>query len=251
MVLDITMPNINCKPLPASLDAFDIQRFWGKVDKSIGQGPNGECWEWKGGVDRKEYGKFQIKKQQYIASRISMFISSGIDPFPLQALHSCDNPRCCRPDHLRAGTQADNMRDAWGRGRMKSNITPELRKGENNPAHKLTEAQVADLREKYWNGSKSQRDLGQLYGVSQSVVHNIISGKTWRHVVLVKSENRQKAIPNGKFSTKPVLTEDEVREIRNLYHLGQYTQTDLGMKFNVSGHTISCIVRRKIHKEVV
>ncbi len=32
-------------------------------------------------------------------------------------LHRCDNPKCCRPDHLQVGTLADNNRDRDAKGR--------------------------------------------------------------------------------------------------------------------------------------
>jgi len=35
------------------------------------------------------------------------------------ALHDCDNPICVNPHHLRWGSQAENLRDAALRGRMK------------------------------------------------------------------------------------------------------------------------------------
>jgi len=33
----------------------------------------------------------------------------------LWALHSCDNPGCVNPDHLRWGTELDNIKDAIAR----------------------------------------------------------------------------------------------------------------------------------------
>lgn len=33
-----------------------------------------------------------------------------------QVNHHCDNPACCRPDHLYLGDHSDNMHDAMERG---------------------------------------------------------------------------------------------------------------------------------------
>lgn len=42
-------------------------------------------------------------------------------PIPNKAFvcHSCDNPKCCNPDHLWAGTPRDNMKDCTNKGRAK------------------------------------------------------------------------------------------------------------------------------------
>ena len=37
------------------------------------------------------------------------------------AMHTCDNPPCVNADHLREGTQAENVADAWLRGLTKGN----------------------------------------------------------------------------------------------------------------------------------
>lgn len=52
------------KPNPnlPQLTKQDIERFWSKVDKTPGQGPQGECWEYKGARVRG-YGVFKISRK--------------------------------------------------------------------------------------------------------------------------------------------------------------------------------------------
>lgn len=46
------------------------------------------------------------------------------------------------------------------------------------------------------------------------------------------------------------LTNEKVIEIRSLYSKGNISQTELGKKFNVHQHTISCLVRRQTWKHI-
>lgn len=99
------------------LTESDLARFWSKVDKSPGHGPEGSCWVWTAGAS-KGYGLFSMgAHDSFRASRIMWRIASGDDPAPLSVLHRCDNPPCVNPDHLFLGTDKDNCRDAFSKGR--------------------------------------------------------------------------------------------------------------------------------------
>ncbi|RZJ86864.1 MAG: HNH endonuclease [Hymenobacter sp.] len=93
------------------------ERFWPKVDKSVGQGPAGECWQWQGTIDKCGYGRFRIDGRLDGAHRISYYLTHGPLPAGANILHKCDNPRCVNPAHLSVGTHRDNMQDKSAKGR--------------------------------------------------------------------------------------------------------------------------------------
>jgi hypothetical protein len=64
------------------------------------------------------YGKMMVEPGFITeAHRAAYILVHGSIPAGLYILHSCDNKRCVNPNHLRAGTPVDNMRDMHQRGR--------------------------------------------------------------------------------------------------------------------------------------
>lgn len=80
-----------------------------------------ECWEWQGERSKFGHGMFYEyeggRRIKHWAHRYSV---SLVEPLVdgLVCMHSCDNPPCVNPAHLRQGTQADNIRDAHEKGRL-------------------------------------------------------------------------------------------------------------------------------------
>lgn len=88
------------------------ERFWAKVNKTE------TCWLWTGAKQRLGYGHISIGNDRFTsAHRLAYELANGPIPDGLFACHRCDNPACVRPDHLFLGTQQDNLRDAWRKGR--------------------------------------------------------------------------------------------------------------------------------------
>jgi hypothetical protein len=91
------------------LDAAD---FWFYVDNKTD--PDG-CWLWLGNIHANGYGRYH---GQY-AHRIAFELVNGPLEPGLFTCHHCDNPPCCRPDHLFKGTALDNIRDCIAKGRFR------------------------------------------------------------------------------------------------------------------------------------
>jgi len=92
-------------------------RFAEKVDRAPGQGPYGDCHEWRGHRIKWGYGGFKVGRQVRKAHRVAYELANGPIPEGALVLHSCDNPPCCNPAHLSLGSQVGNMADKRARGR--------------------------------------------------------------------------------------------------------------------------------------
>ena len=88
-------------------------RFWRFVDR----GHPWDCWPWKGHLWLNGYGCVRWEGRRVGAHRVAFLISGGTLEPGLVVMHTCDNPRCCNPAHLRQGTDSDNIRDSIRKGR--------------------------------------------------------------------------------------------------------------------------------------
>lgn len=93
----------------------EIERFWGYVDKG------GDCWLWTAGCFKRGYGAFAYEgKRPGYAHRFSYELHHGPIPEGKLVMHKCDNRKCVNPEHLKAGTQRDNIRDSMAKDRWMS-----------------------------------------------------------------------------------------------------------------------------------
>ena len=132
----------------------------------------GGCWEWRK-TSRAGYGLFYKGNRYYAAHRISYETFVGPIPEGLHILHSCDNPGCINPDHLRPGTVKENMADREARGRRDV-------KGEQIGTSKVDALDVLEIRASKLTLEK----LGEKYGLSATHVGRIRAGESWAHLPL-------------------------------------------------------------------
>lgn len=155
-----------------------IERFNNSVDRT--QGPE-SCWLWLGTKDKNGYGKLHhFLLGDIRAHRLALVLHLGLTPTDLapeqMVLHSCDNPTCCNPQHLRLGSALDNSNDKVRRNRHAY--------GSRINTAKLTEVEVLEARSLYASGT-TLRELCAKFGLAKSSMHSLVKGKSWKSVIAV------------------------------------------------------------------
>jgi hypothetical protein len=86
---------------------------------------------WRGHQGGNGYGKFTVRGRTMNAARATYLLFYGFNSLDggREACHTCDTPLCVRPDHLFAGTHAENMRDGVRKGRFANRLKPEYWRG--------------------------------------------------------------------------------------------------------------------------
>lgn len=160
-----------------------IPRFWSQVDKR----GDDECWLWTGTCSGNEsagfYGAIRAQRETgsrkiLRAHRLSYELAYGKIPDGLFVLHRCDVTRCVNPAHLFLGTIRDNNRDRAEKGRSSKHRKP--RYGETNPAAKLTQSQVDEMRQLYDSGAMRVHQLAKKYDLHRSTIGHIVHRQTWK-----------------------------------------------------------------------
>jgi hypothetical protein len=174
------------RPLPSTYEEWldrareQRARFESKIRPIAGG-----CRLWQGAPDKDGYGHFSITgrgptaddprpvQKKVRAHRLAWEMENGPVPAGLVLRHSCDTPACCNTAHLKPGTQQENLDDCVRRGRS-------LR-GTRNHKAVLDEGKVREIRSMAASGMSGPQ-IARALGTTRSVVHDVLSRKTWGHV---------------------------------------------------------------------
>lgn len=206
-------------------------RFWSKVDRR----GDDDCWNWTANSHQRGYGVFWFEGRNVRAHRLALEWHSGPPPFPdAMALHSCDNPSCCNPTHLRWGSAKDNKDDQI------------LRKGplhgEASPSAVIDSEIVSSIYRMRLNGLTAS-EISDRLGLPKTLVMNVYTGRSWSHRLGVDGNPTLKELRASKPKRKRkapnrVLTDSMVDHILKSRMMGKTTE-EISEELGVPKGTVS------------
>ncbi len=115
------------------------------------------------------------KQVTMAVSHLVLLAFKGPRPNGMEACHDPDrNTLNNAANNLRWDTHKENVADKKKHGTYQC--------GEKNPFRKLTEVQVAEIRQKYNPPAVTYADLADLFGVRMQTIVLIVKRKTWVHI---------------------------------------------------------------------
>lgn len=164
---------------------------------------NGQVWSYKSkkwlkpGKDQRGYlrvvlcgGKMHTQK----VHRLVLEAHVGPCPKGMECRHLNGNPADNRLDNLCWGTHSENQRDSVQHGTH--NMVGKF--GEKHQNTKLSNQDRKLIIYQYSTGLFTQRELGFMYGVDHGTIGNLVKGKLWPFVNIVKTMTALK-VPRGQY----------------------------------------------------
>jgi DNA-binding CsgD family transcriptional regulator len=203
-----------CVPNPISDIEFQYLKYCveSKVNKDTKIRPYStlteDCWIWTGSVSVDGRGLYQTeltKKLRIIkAHRLSMYLFKPTEwKHNLDVLHSCDNPICVNPNHLRMGDQKENNEDRDKRCRQVA------LSGSKNGSAKFTEEQIKEIIELRKAG-KIYPEIAAIYKVNRRTIERICIGATGYTKSIAKPTRIELISGNVIEYTNAGMTTDEI-----------------------------------------
>lgn len=154
---------------PQNMDGIDLYNY---IKENCNINIDTGCWEWNRYLNKSGYGRIIHKGNNILLHRLMFQLKYGEFDSNLFVCHKCDNPKCCNPEHLFLGTAFDNNLDKKLKGRDKVK--------EDNPAAKLRNEDVINIRNLYKEGNITQKELAKIYNVHPANICRIINNKIWQ-----------------------------------------------------------------------
>lgn len=137
------------------------------------------CWNWSGAISGNNgYGTVSDGQKSCKAHRLSYELFVGPIPKRRIIMHTCDNPICINPDHLKVATHKENMWDAAVKNRFRS--VSFFRNPETHSHAKLNWEKVGKIRTLFKEQIYTYVELAKLFGIGAGTIRAIVNNKIWR-----------------------------------------------------------------------
>lgn len=141
------------------------------------------CWGWSGWHNPAGYAYFSHKQKKYAAHRYSYEYYNGPIKQGMMVCHHCDNPECSNPTHLFLGTNSDNMKDCYMKGRRKNIPVECMPRGESCHLSKLKTEQIIEIKKMIQTGF-TNTEIACLFPVTHKNISLIRNEKIWKHIFI-------------------------------------------------------------------
>lgn len=152
-------------------EEYWTEQFWSHVDKTPGQGPNGDCWVWTGDLSKQDYPYCYWMSKRVLATQVSYYLTTGYMPDSSRGemmCHSCDFTKCIK--HLFLGNNNSNSLDKCLKDRQNS---------------KLGNENAFLIRALFATGKWSKNSLAKTFKVSNATIANVVNNKIFKHVAQI------------------------------------------------------------------
>jgi DNA-binding MarR family transcriptional regulator len=194
-----------------------------------------------GTANKKGYLQVSIKcNGEFKSVRVNRFICEVFHGSALPGMEAAhiDGVRSNnRPDNLIWKTHKDNEADKEIHG-TKSMCIDNLR-----PYRKISENDVRIIRQLYSTSTLTVKQIASRYGLDNSAVGKIISGKRWPHVEGAVQITRDRGRPRGESNHRSKITDNIVRRIRAIHSSGKASTAQIAKLFDIDKSNVAKIVR--------
>jgi hypothetical protein len=189
-----------------------------EIDQATG------CWNWLG-CGSRFYGSIVNDNGKRVYPHKAMYEIDRGYTFKRgeQGLHTCDNTWCINPDHIRPGTQKQNMEDKSRKNRHGSAI--------------VSRELAMVIRRRYHEGETAVA-LGIEYGITEQTAWKIACTRQ----LISEDGSEEVPIPQKKTQSErqSTLTIEDVRDIRRRIGCGE-RNADIAALYNIRPDTVSQI----------
>ena len=126
-----------------------------------------ECIEWQGAKNKDGYGVTWYNNKFAYAHRVVANATTND-----VVMHTCDNPSCVNPKHLKIGTHKEISEDMVSKNRQTKGVKSHLAK--------LDEDTVLLIRA--CKGFMSSRQCAGRFNITKTNVLDIWNRKIWKHL---------------------------------------------------------------------